>query len=81
MEKHGQRLESQPRYRIQMNRHANTEPCDYAIELAGEHELVRRVGEGDRAVLWACACFPGWENRVYEAGISVFGVDDLMTEG
>lgn len=80
MERHEKRLESQPRYRIQSNRLADTTPMKYTIELAGEHELVQRVKEGDRVILWACACFRGWENRVYEAKISILGFDDLTME-
>lgn len=70
-------LENQPRYRIQENRLASTEIEEYTIELTDEHELVQRVREGDMVALLACACFPGWENRVYAAEISVLGVDDL----
>lgn len=77
MERHNKRLEKQPRYKIQTNRHASMEPEEYTIELTDEHELVQRVQEGDRVVLWACACFPKWENRVYEAKITVLGMDDL----
>ena len=71
--------ESQPKYKIQTNRHAEKQPENYAIELTGEHEMVQRIQAGDRIVLWACACFPGWRNRVFEAEISVLGMDDLMT--
>ena len=80
MERHEKSCENQTRYEIQRNRHAETTPEDYVIELADEHELVQRVQEGDRVVLWACACFAGWDNRVYEAKISVFGVYDLIVE-
>ncbi len=80
MERHDKRLEDEPRYKIQTNRHASTEIQDYTIALTDEHELVRRAKEGDRVVLWGCACFPLWENRVYEAKISVLGVDDLAVE-
>ncbi|KAL9138420.1 MAG: hypothetical protein Q9175_000351 [Cornicularia normoerica] len=79
MKLHEKRLENGPRYRIQTNKHASTEPEEYTIELTDEHELVQRVNEGDRVVLWACACFPGWENRVYEAEITVLGTDDITT--
>lgn len=80
LRRHDEELEKEPRYRIQTNRHASTEPEEYTVELAGEHELVRRVEERDRVVLWACACFPGWENRLYEAEIVVLGMDDLTME-
>ena len=73
-------LETPPRYRIQENRLASTEIEEYTVDLTDEHELVQRVREGDRVVLLACACFPGWENRVYAAEISVLGVDDLTME-
>ena len=79
MERHEKRLTNQPRYKIQTNRHASTESEESTIELTDEHELVQRVKEGDRVVLWACACFPGWENRVYEAKITVLGMDDDLT--
>ena len=80
MKLHEQSLESQPRHTIQRNEIASTEVKDYSIELTNEHELVQHVSEGDRVILWACACFGGWENRVYEANITVLGVDDL-TDG
>lgn len=80
VERYERSLENQPRYRIQENRLASTEVEEYTVELRDEHELVRRVREGDRVVLLACACFPGWENRVYAAEISVLGVDDLTME-
>lgn len=80
LERHDKMMENQPRYRIQTNRHAETEPEEYTIKLTGDHELVRRVKKGDRIMLWACACFPGWENRVYQAEISVRGMDDLKIE-
>lgn len=80
MQRHEQRLESQPRYKIQTNTHASTDPEEYEIELTDEHELVQRMEENDRIVLWACACFPGWENRVYEAKITILGMDDLTME-
>lgn len=82
VEQHGKCLEHQPRYKIQTNKHAEITPEDYVIELTDEHELVQRVQEGDRVILWACACYPGWENRVYHAKISVLGVDTLtMKDG
>ena len=80
MERYEKSLETQPRYKIQENRIASTEIEQYTIELTDEHELVQRVKEGDRIILLACACFPGWENRVYAADISVLGMDDLMME-
>ena len=70
-------LENQARYKIQENRLASTEVEEYTIELTDEHELVKRVRTGDRVVLLACACFPGWENRVYAAEMLVLGMDDL----
>ena len=76
----GENRESHPRYRIQANRFAESTPEDYSIELTDEHEMVQRIQGGDRIVLWACACYPGWENRVYEAKISVLGVDDLLVK-
>lgn len=80
MQRHEKSCQNQTRYQIQKNKHAETTPEDYVIELNWEHELVQRVQEGDSVVLWGCACFPGWENRVYEAKISLFGRDNLMTE-
>ena len=79
--KHAAELENQPRYQVQTNRHAEMTPESYVVELTGEHELVQRLRERDRVVLWACACYPGWENRVYEAKITVLGVDDLNAYG
>ena len=81
VERHGKTLETQPRYKIQSNMFAKKEPKDHTIELTNEHELVQRMQDGDRIVLWACACYPGWENRIYEAKISVWAMDDLTTEG
>ena len=80
MKLHEKSLESQPRHTIQRNEMASTEVKDYSIELTDEHELVQHVSEGDRVILWACARFPRWENRVYEAKITVLGVDDLTME-
>ena len=80
MERYEKTLENEPRYRIQGNKIASTEIEQYTIEFADEHELVQRVREGDRIVLLACACFPGWENRVYSAEISALGMDDLTME-
>ena len=80
VDRHKKGLENQPRYRIQTNRQASTEPEEYTIEFTDEDELVQRMSEGDRVVLWACACFRRWENRVYEAKISVVGMDDLTME-
>ena len=77
LQRHSEELEKQPRYKIQENRIGKKEPENYRIELGDDHELVRRVREGDRIILWACACFPGWDNRIYEAQISLEGVDDL----
>ena len=81
VEQHGKTLETQPRYKIQSNRFAEREPKDYTIELTNEHELVQRMQDGDRIVLWACACYQRWENRIYEAKISVLAMDDLTLEG
>lgn len=80
MERQGERLQNQPRYKIHTNKHASTEVEQYTIELTDEHELVQRVEEGDSVVLWACAWFPGSENRVYEAKITVLGMDDLTIQ-
>ena len=80
MKLHEQSLESQPKYQIQTNECASTEVKDYNIGLTDEHELVQHFQEGDRVILWACARFGGWENRVYKAEITVLGVDDLTNE-
>lgn len=80
MKLHERSLESQPRHTIQRNEIGSTEVKDYSIELTDEHELVQHVSEGDRVILWACAGFSGWENRVYGAKITVLGVDDLTME-
>ncbi|KAM0806046.1 hypothetical protein BDR22DRAFT_883792 [Usnea florida] len=77
---HEQSLECQPKYQIQSNVCGSTEVSHYTIGLTDEHELVQHVQEGDRVILWACARFREWENRVYEAKITVLGVDDL-TDG
>ena len=80
LQRHREELEKQPRYNIQSNRIGEIEPESYTIELGDDHELVRRAREGDRIILWACACFPGWNNQVYEARISIEGVDRLRME-
>ena len=80
LQRHSEKLKKPPRYKIQENRIGEMEPESYRIELGDDHELVRRVREGDRIILWACACFPGWNNQVYEAQISLEGVDDLRME-
>lgn len=77
---HGKDLESQPRYKILGNKIGEIEPEDHTVELMDDHESMQRVQEGDRIILWACACFPGWENRVYEAEIAILGIDDQMVE-
>ena len=81
MQRHSEELGNQPRYKIQSNSITEKQPTDYTVELGDEHELVQRVREGDRIILWACACFPLWENSVYEAKISLEGVDGLWMEG
>ena len=80
LQRHREELEEQPRYKIQSNRIGETEPESYTIELGADHELVQRVREGDRIILWSCACFPGWNNQVYEAQIAIEGVDDFRME-
>ena len=80
LQRHSEELEKQQRYQIQSNKIGEMEPESYRIELGDDHELVRRVKEGDRVILWACACFPGWNNRVYEAQISIEGVDDFRKD-
>ena len=65
------------RYELHRNRHAGLIPEDYVIELGTEHDLLKRVEEGDRFALWARAMFPGWENKVHEARIEICCVDDL----
>ena len=68
----------QDRYQLQRNRHAGRNPEDYRIELHKDHELLRRVEEGDRFALWARAMFPAWTNVVHYARIDVWCVDDLV---
>ena len=80
LQRHSEELGKQPRYKIQENKIGEKEPESYRIVLGDDHELVQRVREGDRIILWACACFPGWNNHVYEAQISIEGVDDLRME-
>ena len=65
------------RYELHRKRHAGVNPEDYVIELGAEHDLLKRVEEGDRFALWARAVFPGWENRVHKARIEIRCVDDL----
>ena len=65
------------RYELQRNRHAGSEPEVYRIEFDVGHELLRSIKAGDSIVLWARALYPGWENRVYDASIEVWCVDDL----
>ena len=65
------------RCELHRNRHAGPNPENYVIELGTEHELLKRVEEGDRFALRARAAFPGWENRVHKARIEIYCVDDL----
>lgn len=65
------------RYELHRNRHAGREPEEYRIGLGEDHELLRRVQDGDRFALWARAQYPGWENVVYGAKIELWCVDDL----
>ena len=65
------------RYELHRNRHAGLKPENYVIELGAEHDLLKRVEEGDRFALWARAMFPGWENRVHRARIEIRCVDNL----
>ena len=67
----------QTRYELRRNRHAGRDPENYTIELVKEHELLKLVQNGDRFALWACAAFPGWVNRVHQARIELWCVDDL----
>ena len=80
MERHNKRLEDQPKYQIGTNEITSCEIQDHTIELTGEDEMLQRVKCGDKVVLWACARFPHWENRVYEAKITTLGIDDLLME-
>lgn len=80
MGRHGEDLEGQPRYRILGNKIGEIEPEDHVVELMHDHESMQRVQEGDRIILWACALFPGWENRVYEAEVAILGIDDKPME-
>lgn len=65
------------RYELQRNRHAGRHPETYRHELGTDHRLLQHAEEGDSVVLWARASFPGWENRLFNAGIEVWCVDDL----
>ncbi len=65
------------RYELHRNRHAALKPENYVIELGTEHDLLKRVEDGDRFALWARAVFPGWENMVHRARIEIRCVDDL----
>lgn len=65
------------RYELQRNRHAGREPESYRCELRGDHGLLQQWQEGDGVILWARAMFPAWENRVYEAAIEIWSMDDL----
>ena len=65
------------RYELHRNRHAGRDPENYVIELGTEHDLLKRVEEGDRFALWARAAFPGWANWVHKARIEIFCVDDM----
>lgn len=66
------------RYELQRNRHAGRKPEEYRHELWPDHELLQLLEEGDSVVLWALASFPGWENRIFNASIEVWCVDDLQ---
>ena len=65
------------RFELQRNRHAGQQPETYRIELGEDHDLVKRLAEGNVIGLDACAVFPGWECQVFEARIELWGVDDL----
>lgn len=65
------------RYELQRNRHAGREPETYRHELSRDHKLLQGAKTGDSVVLWARASFPGWENRLFNACIEVWCVDDL----
>ena len=69
--------EEQDRFELHRNRHGGRDPENYVIELGTEHDLLKRVEEGDRFALRARAAFPGWMNQVHEARIEIFCVDDL----
>ncbi len=65
------------RYELQRNRHAGRDPENYRHELELDHKLLQHAEEGDSVLLWARATFPGWENRLFNASIEVWCVDDL----
>lgn len=65
------------RYELQRNRHAGRDPETYIHELGTDHGLLQHAEEGDSLVLWARASFPGWENKLFNASIEVWCVDDL----
>lgn len=71
--------EGERRWELQRNRHAGRVREGY--EVVVESGEVGGLREGDMVELVAEARYPGWENRVWEAGIRVEGVDDLGVEG
>ena len=63
---------------IQYNRHAKKELESYVIELDGDHELLESFRPGDRMVLSACACYPGWVNYVKQAELKIWFKRNLV---
>ena len=75
--------EGERRWELQRNRHAGRvrEGYEVVVERGEVGGLVGGLREGDMVELVAEARYPGWENRVWEAGIRVEGVDELGVEG
>lgn len=72
------------KWELQRNRHAGTEFEDYKVVFddgdARMTELKETMKEGDWLELRACATFPSWENRVEEAHVEVWCLDDLRNQ-
>ena len=65
------------KYELQRNRHAGKKPESYGRELGLDHKMLQQIRPGDSVVLWGRARYPMWENRVDEARIEVWCMDDL----
>lgn len=64
-------------HHLQRNRHASLTEETYRIEIEAGDERLRSLDVGDVLELLACAQFGGWENRVKEASMEIWAVDDV----
>ncbi|WVR04764.1 hypothetical protein IAU60_001776 [Kwoniella sp. DSM 27419] len=57
---------------VQNNIHAGQYYKDHTNTLYADHPTVKLARPGDRFVLWARAQYPGWQNHLLEASITVY---------